>query len=92
MLSLPSFLLNKLTTPLKMSQTFDFSLYVHYSENMGDPLLLPFGSTMRYNARGTTHLTLLTLIGHDQEQEGIATRTRLETYGDALCMTSRQVR
>jgi hypothetical protein len=60
--------------------------------NMGDPLLLPFGSTMRYNARGTTHVTLLTLIGHDQEQEGMTTRTRLETQGDALCMTSRQAR
>jgi hypothetical protein len=61
-------------------------------ETWGDPSLLPFGATMRYNARGTTHLTLLTLIGHNQEQEGMAIRTRLETDGDALCMTSRQAR
>jgi hypothetical protein len=59
---------------------------------MGDALLLPFGSTMRYNTRGTTHVTLLTLIGQDQEHEGMTTRTRLETFGDALCRTSRQAR
>jgi hypothetical protein len=44
---------------------------------MGDPSLLPLGSTMRYNARGTTHFRLLTLIGHEQERGSMATRTLL---------------